>query len=270
MTFPFVPDEASLGAETVDHLTIALLLVTSFFVVTIAGAILWFSFKYRQTNSVNRVRTEHGTMKLEVTWTVIPILIAFGFFVTAAAIYFPERHPPVAAMEIHVIGKQWMWKLQHPQGKREINELHLPLGVPVKLLMTSQDVIHDFSIPAFRLKQDVLPGRYTTMWMVPSKPGSFHLFCTQYCGTDHARMIGKAIVMSRADYEQWLSTGEQEPGPARRGAELFRQFGCSGCHAGSQVIRAPSLVGVYGSAVPLEGGGTTVADEQYLRDSILH
>ena len=200
---------------------------------------------------------------------MIPLVIAMGCFTVAASTYFRQRHPPADAMEIHVIGKQWMWKIQHPQGKREINELHLPEGAPIKLLMTSQDVIHSFYIPAFRVKQDVLPGRYTAMWMVPNKPGVYHLFCTQYCGTGHAQMSGKVVVLSKADYQKWLTSGEQSESPVMEGARLFRQFGCSGCHAGSRVVRAPDLAGLYGSVVPLEGGKTTVADEQYLRDSIL-
>ncbi len=172
-------------------------------------------------------------------------------------------------MELHVVGKQWMWKIQHPQGKREINELHLPLGVPVKLLMTSQDVIHSFFIPAFRVKQDVLPDRFSTVWMVPSKLGTYHLFCTQFCGTSHSRMVGRVIVMTPTEYQQWLISGEQTESPVQTGARLFRQYGCSGCHVGSPVVRAPSLEGVYGSVVPLEGGRTVIADDRYLRDSIL-
>jgi len=269
MTFPVLPEEGSLGAREVDNILVALVAMAFFFSTVIAGAIVWFSFKYRRNNPVNRVRSDAHSLKLEIAWTVLPLLIGIGFFTVAAATYFRERHPPAAAMEIHVIGKRWMWKIQHPQGKREINEVHLPIGVPVRLLMTSQDVIHSFYIPAFRIKQDVLPGRYTTLWMVPSKIGSYHLFCSQYCGTDHARMIGQVTVMSRPDYQTWLTTGEHAESPVVRGAQLFRQFGCSGCHAGSEVIRAPSLVGVYGSTVPLDGGGTVLADEQYLRDSIL-
>ena len=267
--FPIWPDEAALGAKDVDQLMIALLAMALFFIVVVAGPILFFSYKYRRSNPANRTMRHRETLTIEIAWTVIPLLIALGFFVTAASIYFRQRHPPANAMEIHVIGKQWMWKIQHPQGKREINELHLPLGIPVKLLMTSQDVIHSFYIPAFRVKQDVLPGRYTSLWMVPSKPGEYHLFCTQYCGTGHAQMTGTVTVMSKADYQRWLSSGEQTESPVARGAQLFRQLGCSGCHAGSRVVRAPSLEGLYGSVVPLEGGKTTVADDQYLRDSIL-
>lgn len=269
MTLPFWPDEASLAARGVDHIMIALILMAVFFTSAVAGPILYFSFKYRQSNPVNRVINQQGSLKLELAWTIIPLIIAIGFFVVAASAYFQERHAPADAMEIHVVGKQWMWKVQHPEGKREINELHLPVGVPVKLLMTSQDVIHSYFIPAFRVKQDVLPGRYTTEWMVPSKPGRYHLFCSQYCGTDHARMGGWVIVMPRPEYEQWLTSGEQSESPVLAGARLFRQFGCSGCHIGSTAIHAPDLNGVYGSVVQLTDGSSVIADERYLRDSIL-
>ena len=269
MTFPIVPDEASLGAQDVDQLMIALVLMAIFFTALVAGPILFFSFKYRRGNPVNRECNPSETLKIELAWTIIPLLIALGFFGAAASLYFRQRHPPEGALEIHVVGKQWMWKIQHPQGKREINELHVPLGVPVKLLMTSQDVIHSFYIPAFRAKQDVLPGRYSTIWMVPSKLGNYHLFCTQFCGTGHARMVGRVVVMSQPDYQQWLVSGEQSESPVLAGARLFRTLGCSGCHVGSPVVRAPSLDGLYGSVVPLEGGRTVVADERYLRDSIL-
>lgn len=267
--FPIWPDQASSGAQEVDQIMIALLAMAAFFVLVVAGPILYFSFKYRRSNPANREISGRNTWVIEIAWTVIPFGIAMCFFVVAAAAYFRQQHPPADAMEIHVIGKQWMWKIQHPQGKREINELHLPLGIPVKLLMTSQDVIHSFYIPAFRVKRDVLPGRYTSMWFVPKVPGTYHLFCTQYCGEDHARMKGQVIVMPKADYQRWLTSGEQAESPAKEGARLFLQYGCSGCHAGSRVVRAPSLVGLYGSVVPLEGGKTTIADDQYLRDSIL-
>ncbi|MCX6967147.1 MAG: cytochrome c oxidase subunit II [Verrucomicrobia bacterium] len=269
MLFPIWPDEAASGAQEVDQIVIGLVLMSLFFIIVVAGPILYFGFKYRRSRPANRVISHHNTWAIEITWTLVPLIIAVCFFVVAASVYFRQRHPPADAMEIHVIGKQWMWKIQHPQGKREINELHVPVGVPIKLLMTSQDVIHSFYIPAFRIKQDVLPGRYTSMWFVPQKTGEYHLFCTQYCGEGHARMTGKAIVLSKADYQKWLTSGEQSENPAKAGAELFRQYGCSGCHAGSRVVRAPSLVGLYGSVVPLEGNKTTIADDQYLRDSIL-
>ena len=275
MTFPLLPDQASLGAGEVDHLMLWLLGVTVFFLLVTAGPILVFCFRYRRGSKVNRRLGNASGFKLELTWTLIPLLVSLFLFAASAAVYFRQRHSPEDAMEIHVIGKQWMWKVQHPQGKREINELHLPVGIPVKLLMTSQDVIHSFFIPAFRMKQDVLPGWLTTQWFVPTRTGSFHLFCAEYCGTDHSRMIGRVTVMSRPEYEQWLVTGEQDERPALAGARRFRELGCTGCHGGppglvpSPVVRAPNLSGLYGSVVPLESGKMVVADERYLRDSIM-
>jgi len=269
MNIPILPEQASLGAREVDHLTIALCILTAFFVAITAGPILYFAFKYRRGRVVDRRHGPIKTLRFEVTWTIMPVILALGLFAWSAKAYFEQRHAPVNAMEIHVIGKQWMWKAQHPQGKREINALHLPVGVPVKMLMTSQDVIHSFFIPAFRMKQDVLPHRYTTEWMVPTKIGTYHLFCAEYCGTDHSRMIGTVTVMSKAEYEQWLTTGEQAESPVLAGARLFQQLGCSGCHVGSNVVRAPQLTGVYGSVVPLQDGRSVIADERYLRDSIL-
>lgn len=269
MTFPLLPEQASLGAREVDSLTLWLLGVSVFFLLVTAGPIVFFSYRYRRDNPVNRLYSGKGAIFFEIAWTLVPLCIAVGLFGFSASAYFRQRHPPENAMEIHVVAKQWMWKVQHPEGKREIDELHIPLNEPVKLLMVSQDVIHSFFIPAFRIKQDVLPGSYTTEWMTPTKPGRYHLFCAEYCGTDHSRMIGTVTVMPRPEYEQWLTSGEQGESPVLAGARLFRTLGCSGCHVGSPVVRAPSLDGVYGSVVPLAGGKTVVADERYLRDSIV-
>jgi cytochrome c oxidase subunit 2 len=266
-------DQASEGARDVDHLLLWLLATTAFFIAVTAGPILIFSYWYRRENRVNRRIDYSGVWKLEAAWALIPLVIAMLLFAYSAAFYFRQRHPPETAREIHVIGKQWMWKLQHPEGKREINSLHLPVGVPVKLLMTSQDVIHSFFIPSFRLKQDVLPGQYTTLWFTATKPGRYRLFCAEYCGTDHSRMTGWVTVMPAPDYQRWLATGEPQEGPALAGARLFRNLGCSGCHVNSAVARpvvhAPDLTGLFGSPVPLEGGKIIIADERYLRDSIL-
>jgi cytochrome c oxidase subunit 2 len=170
---------------------------------------------------------------------------------------------------VFVVAKQWMWRLQHPDGRREINELHVARGRAVKLIMTSEDVIHSFFVPAFRVKQDVLPGRYTTLWFTATKDGEFHLFCAEYCGTDHARMGGRIVVLEPAEYARWLNAATPARSMAERGAQLFRQLGCSGCHAAAATVAAPKLEGLYGKPVPLEGGGTVIADERYLRDSIL-
>jgi len=172
-------------------------------------------------------------------------------------------------VDVFVVAKQWMWTLQHPSGQREINELHVARGQPVRLVMTSQDVIHSFFVPAFRLKQDVLPGRYTEMWFTPTRTGRFHLFCAEYCGTDHARMGGDIVVMEPADFERWLDAHGGTPDMAARGEALFRQYGCSGCHGANATIHAPDLAGLFGKPVPLADGTTVIADERYLRDSIL-
>src|ERR1051326_4777043 len=183
--------------------------------------------------------------------------------------YFEIERPPDSAMESDVVGKQWMWKVQHPEGNREINQLHVPVGRTVKLLLTSQDVIHSFYLPEFRIKQDVVPGRYTTEWFQARKIGNFHLFCSEYCGTSHSHMTGNVIVMSPADYQSWLAQGQPDSTLAQSGERLFRELGCSGCHVGNSVVRAPPLEGLFGKPVPLSDGDVVRADEGYLRDSIL-
>jgi cytochrome c oxidase subunit 2 len=197
----------------------------------------------------------------------LPIFLAIFFW--AAKTYFRMSRPPKDAMEINVVAKQWMWKIQHSDGRREINELHIPVGHAVKLVMISQDVIHDFYVPAFRTKQDVLPGRYTTEWFTPTKPGKYHLFCAQYCGLDHAIMGGWIYVMMPVDYAQWLAQGQPPDSLAARVQRVFYTLGCSGCHAANSKIRAPLLDGIYGKPVPLSDGTIVTVDDQYLRDSIL-
>ena len=209
------------------------------------------------------------TWKFEVTWTIIPFLIGLGIFAWSAEVFFHIQTPPANAMRVAVVGKQWMWKLQHEEGNREIDELHVPLGRPVMLTMTSQDVIHDFFIPAFRVKEDVVPGRYTTEWFVPTKLGRYHIFCAQYCGTSHASMVGWVDVMEPADYEKWLVTTGQGVSMIAEGERIFNQAGCSGCHGASSKIHAPRLEGVYGHPVPLDGGQVVMADDKYIRDSIM-
>jgi cytochrome c oxidase subunit 2 len=173
------------------------------------------------------------------------------------------------SLPIYVVAKQWMWKVQHPGGQREINELHAPLGRPVRLIMASQDVIHSFFLPAFRIKRDVVPGRYQDMTFEARKAGTFHLFCAEYCGTDHSRMTGRIVVLEPADYEAWLARQDVDGTLAAQGASLFRQLGCSGCHSPGSTVRAPPLEGLYGQPVPLQGGEIVVADDKYIRDSIL-
>jgi len=208
-------------------------------------------------------------MKLEVTWTLIPLLLMMGLFAWGANLYFNIERAPSNALEINVVGKQWMWKIQHPEGNREINELHVPVGRVVKLTLASQDVIHSFFLPNFRIKQDVVPGRYTTEWFKATRTGAYHLFCSEFCGTQHSGMIGRIIVMTPAAYEEWLSRGQPGDTLAQSGERLFRELGCSGCHTGISVVRSPPLEGLFGKPVPLQSGEVVTADEGYIRDSIL-
>jgi cytochrome c oxidase subunit II len=267
--FQFFPEQASKTAGQVDTLLICLILVTGTITFGIAAVTIFFLAKYRKRVAADRTPSKSESLPIEVTWSVIPFFIFLGFFGWGAKIYFDESEIPNNAMEVHVIGKQWMWKLEHMQGKREINELHVPLGQTVRLLMTSQDVIHSFFMPAFRIKEDVLPGRYTTQWFEATRLGTYPIFCAQYCGTNHALMIGQVIVMTPTDFAAWLKTGRETMSVAQRGEQLFHSFGCSGCHAAQAAVRAPLLEGIYGSQVPLADGRIVQADERYLRDCIL-
>jgi cytochrome c oxidase subunit 2 len=208
-------------------------------------------------------------MTIEVTWITIPLLLMMALFGWAADLYFREQRVPPGAMEINAIGKQWMWKVQHPEGNREINQLHVPMGRTIRVTLASQDVIHSFFLPAFRIKRDVIPGYYTTEWFRPTRVGTYHLFCAEYCGTQHSGMIGRVVVMTPEDYEQWLASGRPDTTLAQSGEKRFRELGCSGCHMGSSIVRAPPLEGLYGKPVPLQDGKIVTADEAYIRDSIL-
>ena len=265
----FFPDQASEMAGQVDTLLVWLILLTGSVTFGIAAVMIFFLAKYRKRATADRTPPKAENLAVEVTWSVIPFFIFLGLFGWGAKIYFEESIDPKNALEVHVIGKQWMWKLEHLQGKREINQLHIPLGQTVKLVMTSQDVIHSFFIPAFRIKEDVLPGRYTTQWFKATKAGTYSLFCAQYCGTNHALMIGQVIAMTPTDFAAWLKTGRETVSVAQRGEQLFHSFGCSGCHAAQAAVRAPLLEGIYGSQVPLADGRIVHADERYLRDCIL-
>ncbi len=268
MNLHLFPEQASTVARESDWLFWSLTAASAFICVLVFVPLVWFAIKYRRGRKVDRRMPHVQTWKIEVTWTLIPFVLVMGLFAWSAEVFFRMESPPPGAIEVNVVGKQWMWKLQHAEGAREINELHIPLGRPVKLTLTSQDVIHDFFVPAFRMKQDVIPGRYTTEWFTPTKVGRYHLFCAQYCGTTHSGMIGWVYVMEPHDYERWLTQGSPEP-LAAQGEKLFRQLGCSGCHSASSKIHAPPLEGVYGHPVPLETKEFVTADEKYLRDSIL-
>ena len=269
MNFHLLPDQASSVAAESDWMFWALTALSLFICALVFLPLCWFAIKYRRGRKVDRkLSAEVATWKIEVTWTIIPLVIAMGLFTWSAEAFFRMETPPPGAAEINVVAKQWMWKLQHADGAREINELHIPRGQPVKLTMISQDVIHDFFVPAFRMKQDVIPGRYTTEWFTPIKTGRYHIFCAQYCGATHAAMIGWVYVMEPQDYERWLRRGSPEP-LAARGEALFHTLGCSGCHGVSSKIHAPPLEGVYGHLVPLETKQFVMADDKYIRDSIV-
>ena len=265
---PLWPDAASTNAGHVDALYIYLVLICASMTVLIFATLAVFAIKYRRSHN----RTAHpidGSNLLEVAWTVIPFGIFLTFFVWGAVIFFDERTPPQDSTEVYTVAKQWMWKFEHAEGQREINELHVPIGRDVKMIMTSQDVIHSFYVPAFRIKQDVLPGRYTTAWFHATKAGTYHLFCAEYCGTEHSGMIGWVIVMEPRDYQAWLASGGGNQPMAVTGQPLFAEYGCSTCHRSDTEGRGPNLAGLYGKPVVLEDGRTLIADENYIRESIV-
>jgi cytochrome c oxidase subunit II len=267
---PLWPDAASAHATSVDEMVIGFTVLIVALSAPVFILIAVFAVKYRRGRKVDRRLAADRNVWLEVSWAGIPFILILVFFAWSAWSYFDLRDPPADATEIAVVAKQWMWKVQHPEGRREIDELHVPTGEAVKLLMSSQDVIHSFYLPALRLKQDVLPGRYTELWFVADKPGTYALACAEFCGTDHSTMGGRLVVMAPDDYARWLGGGESADATlAARGAALFVSLGCSGCHRGGSVVRAPPLEGVYGHPVELADGRSVVADEQYLRDSIL-
>jgi cytochrome c oxidase subunit 2 len=257
-------------ASRVDMLYFFLLAVSSFFSLLIACLIVYYAVKYRR-RAPNSVGVPiHGGMALEIGWIVIPSLIALVIFVWGASVFFAMSSPPAGTLDIYVVGKQWMWKFQHLDGQREIDELHVPVGRPVKLIMTSEDVIHDLFVPAFRVKADVLPGRYTTLWFQATRPGRYRLFCSQYCGTRHSGMTGDVVVMEPSEYETWLSGGPAEGSLASGGERLFAQLACNTCHRAGAQGRGPVLQGLFGKTVTLQSGEAVTVDEAYLRESILH
>jgi len=266
---PLFPDRASSLAGRVDALYFFLVGLTIFFSLLIAGLIVYYAVKYHRRHPDAVGARVHGGMVLEITWSVIPLIIVIVIFVWSASVFFAMTRPPDDTINIYVVGKQWMWKFQHLDGQREINELHVPVGRPVKLIMTSEDVIHDLFVPAFRTKADVIPGRYTNIWFQPTKPGRYHLFCAEYCGTRHSGMIGSVVVMSPTDYQAWLSGGAPEGSLASTGARLFQDLACNTCHRPDAQGRGPVLEGLFGKSVQLQGGGTITVDEAYIRESIL-
>jgi len=265
--FPLWPARASNFADRVDPLYLFLIAVTVFFSVGIFLTITFFAIKYRRSKHPQAEQIE-GSLPVEATWSIIPLAIAMVIFVWSASVYFSYAAPPKNALRIYGTAKQWMWKFQQADGQREINELHVPVGRDVAVTLISQDVIHSFFVPAFRVKMDVLPNRYRTVWFRPTRTGTYHLFCAEYCGTSHSGMIGWVVVMEPADYEAWLAAGG-EGSLASSGEKLFRHFGCISCHRSDKGARAPDLANLYGREVHFQDGTTTIADDNYIRDRIL-
>ena len=253
-------------ASSVDALYIFMLLVTAVMTGLLYTILIVFAARYRRRPGVRAVPNE-GSLPLELAWSIAPMFVFIAMFLFGAVVFFQERTPPRDATEVYVVAKQWMWKLEHMEGQHEINELHVPVGQNIKLIMTSQDVIHSFYVPAFRLKQDILPGRYTTLWFRATQPGTYHLFCAEYCGTQHSGMIGSVIVMEPAQYQAWTNGGSSGP-LSEAGEKLFSELGCVTCHRTDGQGRGPSLQGVFGRPVALEDGRTLIADENYIRESI--
>ncbi len=265
---------ASVQAHESDWLMAALLLVTLAVLALVFGLMILYMVRYRHDSGLDRGTVARKTWRFEIAWTAATLVVFFGLFLWGADLYLRMFRPPAAALKISVVGKQWMWKVEYPGGQHEIDALHVPVSRPIELLMTSEDVIHDFSVPAFRIKHDVLPGRYEELWFTADRPGTYHLFCTQLCGVDHAGMVGEVVVMTAPEFQRWLAANGGAETLAARGRDLFVRFGCAGCHVaggrgGGGTVRAPDLDGLYESPVPLADRSVVIADDQYLRDSIL-
>lgn len=268
---PFIPPSASTLSGKVDALYFYLVGVTVFFTLLIWGVLSYFVIKYRRRNPYEIPRPVAGSIKLETLWSIIPFVIAMTMFAWGAQVFFEQWRPPANAVEIYVVGKQWMWKIQHTTGQREINELHVPVGRKIKLIMTTEDVIHDFFIPAFRIKADVVPGRYTTLWFEATKAGRYHLFCAEYCGMNHSGMIGSVVALEPTEFDDWLSGNSSQQSPAVAGQQIYETLGCVSCHgAAGEGGRGPALEGIFGKQVFLNNGQSIIADEAYIRESIVN
>ena len=270
--FTLLAQSASAMASRTDTLFIAMLLLCGTMAVVLALLVVWFSVRYREGAHVDRTHPPSHANGLEAAWTVIPMLLFLGIFGWAAHDYAEARKVPPNALPVYVVAKQWMWRLQHGDGRQEINELHVPIDTPVALILASQDVIHSFYLPAFRIKQDVVPGRYTRLSFTANRLGDFRLLCSEFCGSQHSAMLGHVVVMRPADYARWLRSGPapvRDPTPQQLGEAVYQRLACASCHAPDSSVHAPLLEGLYGRTVRLEGGGTIVADDDYLRESIL-
>lgn len=266
---PFFPERASTFAPMVDDLYFFLVALTAFFALLIAGLLAVFAVKYRRRSPQDRPERVVEPKVLEIAWIAVPLAIVVGIFFWSAYLYVTMNRPPRDAVEVYVVGKRWMWKVQHLTGQREINELHVPLGVPIKLSLTSEDVIHSFFVPAFRVKKDAVPGRYNVAWFQATRPGRYHLFCAEYCGTKHSGMTGWVEVMEPPRFQAWLAGGAAGASLAAAGEKLFADLACVTCHKPDAAGRGPVLDGVFGRSVRLQNGETVTADEGYIRESIV-
>lgn len=265
-TFHLLPPSASTFATRLDALMLSLTVVSVLLTALVFGLVVYFGLRYHRRASGEVPPEPPHSSGLEV-WAAGGLFVLFmGMFAWGVRLYVDMRRPPAEALAIDVTGLQWMWKCEHPNGQREINELHVPVGRPVRLTMTSLDTIHSFGVPAFRIKQDVLPGAYTTQWFTATKPGVYDLFCQEYCGTDHSVMGGHVIALEEKDYQAWLAGTPADDTAARAGAKLFVSYGCAQCHGQN----GPTIAGLYGRPQQLDDGSTVIADETYLRNSILN
>ena len=270
LPFPLFPPNASTVATEMDLLYFFIVAVCAFFAVLVTALIIGFTIKFKRPHPDAVGADIHGSLALELGWTFIPFVLAMVMFGWGASLFFRLATPPANAMEVFVVGKQWMWKVQHPEGVREINELHVPIGRPVRITLGSEDVLHDYSLPAFRVKMDAVPGKLTTLWFEATKLGTFPIFCAEYCGTKHSGMIGQVTVMTPQDYEAWLAGGRSTGTAVQNGERLFSDLACITCHKTDSTGRGPSLLGVFGSTVELADGRKVVADENYLRESVMN
>ncbi len=267
--FPLFPEQASSVAPLVDNLYFFLVAVTGGVTLLVWLAIFYFAIKYRRRPDNELAQEQEPPAALEIAWIVIPTIIFLFIFVWGAWVFFRINRVPANAIEVYATGRQWMWKFQHPTGQREINTLHVPVNRPIKITMASEDVIHSLWFPSFRVKMDVLPNRFRTMWFEATKTGSYHIFCAEYCGTQHSGMIGTVIVMEPTEYQRWLAGGS-EGSLASQGEKLFAKYACNTCHMDTATARGPMLAGLYGQSRPLVNGQTVVADDNYIRESILN
>jgi cytochrome c oxidase subunit 2 len=268
-SFPLFPPNASSVATEMDLLYLFIVAVCAFFAIVVTALVVVFAIKFRRRHPDDVGKDIHGSLALELTWTIIPFILSMIMFIWGASLFYRLSRPPADAMDVFVVGKQWMWKVQHPEGVREINELHVPAGRNIRITLGSEDVLHDYSIPAFRVKMDAVPGKWTTLWFKATVPGTYHIFCAEYCGTKHSGMIGRVVVMAPEDYETWLAGGRSSGTAVENGERLFAELGCITCHKADATGRGPSLLGIFGARVALANGREVTADENYLRESIM-